>query len=50
MLFNLLMQAFAEEGAQFSTLFTGTENRAQRIYLRAGMRPVRQFTLMSLSL
>ena len=49
-LFNLLMQAFAEEGAQFSTLFTGTENRAQRIYLRAGMRPVRQFTLMSLSL
>ena len=46
-LFSLLMQAFAEEGAAFSTLFTGTENPAQKIYLAAGMRPVRSFTLMT---
>ncbi len=45
-LFNLLMQAFYEEGAAFSTLFTGTDNRAQRIYRAAGLRAVRQFDLM----
>ena len=49
-LFTLLMQAFAREGAAFSTLFTGTENHAQKIYLAAGMRPVRHFMLMSKSL
>lgn len=49
-LFTLLMQAFAQEGAAFSTLFTGTENHAQKIYLAAGMRPVRHFMLMSKSL
>ena len=49
-LFTLLMQAFANEGAAFSTLFTGTENHAQKIYLAAGMRPVRHFMLMSKSL
>ena len=49
-LFNLLMQAFVEEGARFTTLFTGTDNRAQRIYLRAGLRPVREFALMELPL
>ena len=49
-LFTLLMQAFAQEGAAFSTLFTGTENHAQKIYLVAGMRPVRHFMLMSKSL
>ena len=46
-LFNLLMQSFAQRGAKFSTLFTGTENHAQKIYRRAGMAPARAFTLMS---
>lgn len=45
-LFNLLMQEFIAEGAAFSTLFTGTDNHAQRIYLRAGFRPVRTFAVM----
>jgi len=49
-LFNLLMQAFVEEGAQFSTLFTGADNHAQKIYRNAGMRPVRQFSIMSIDL
>ena len=49
-LFNLLMREFALEGAQFATLFTGTDNHAQKIYRSAGLRPVRTFTLMSLSL
>ena len=49
-LFNLLMQAFVEEGAAFSTLFTGTDNHAQKIYRNAGMRPVRQFSIMTLDL
>ena len=46
-LFNLLMEAFVARGAAFSTLFTGTENHAQRIYRNAGMEVVRAFTLMS---
>ena len=49
-LFNLLMQAFVDEGAAFSTLFTGTDNHAQKIYRNAGMRPVRQFSIMTLDL
>lgn len=49
-LFNLLMQAFVEEGAQFSTLFTGLDNPARRIYEGAGMRPVREFHLMTMHL
>ena len=49
-LFNLLMQAFRDEGAQFTTLFTGMDNHARRIYESAGLRPVRAFTLMTLSL
>ena len=49
-LFHLLMQAFVDEGARFSTLFTGTDNHAQKIYLQAGFRPVRQFCTMSMDL
>lgn len=49
-LFHLLLQAFREENAQFCTLFTGFENHAQKIYLRAGMRPVRRFDLSTLPL
>ncbi len=48
-LFHLLMQSFVDNGSQFSTLFTGTDNHAQRIYLGAGMQPVRQFSLMTLN-
>ena len=47
MLFNLLLQAFREEGAQFTTLFTGMENPAKKIYTEAGLRPARAFTLMA---
>lgn len=49
-LFNLLMRAFVEEGAQFSTLFTGETNFAQKIYRRAGFDIVARFTSMKKSL
>jgi ribosomal protein S18 acetylase RimI-like enzyme len=49
-LFNLLMDAFVREGAAFSTLFTGLENHARKVYERAGMRPVREFSLMAMPL
>ncbi len=45
-LFNLLMQEFIAEGAVFSTLFTGNDNHAQRVYLRAGFRIARRFVIM----
>ncbi len=46
-LFNLLMQEFIACGAAFSTLFTGKENHAQRLYLRTGFQVVRRFAIMS---
>jgi ribosomal protein S18 acetylase RimI-like enzyme len=46
-LFDLLMQEFVLEGAAFTTLFTGAENHAQRIYTRAGLRVVRRFAVMT---
>ena len=49
-LFNLLMQAFVKEGAAFTTLFTGADSHAQKVYRRAGLRPVREFALMALTL
>ena len=49
-LFNLLMQEFIREGAAFSSLFTGENNHAQKIYLRAGFRPVRRFAIMKKNL
>ena len=49
-LFNLLMDEFVREGARFSTLFTGLDNHARKVYERAGMRPARQFNLMSMAL
>lgn len=49
-LFNLLMQAFVKEGAAFTTLFTGADSHAQKVYRRAGLRPVREFALMALDL
>ena len=45
-LFNLLMQEFIAEGAAFSTLFTGREAHARRVYERAGLRVVRGFAIM----
>ena len=45
-LFNLLMQVFITIGASFSTLFTGKENHAQRLYLRTGFKVVRKFAVM----
>lgn len=49
-LFHSLMREFIDEGASFSTLFTGEDNPARRIYLGAGFRIVRRFALMSKSL
>lgn len=46
-LFNLLMQEFICVGARFSTLFTGEENHAQRLYLRAGFSVVKRFSALS---
>lgn len=47
LLFHMLMRAFVEEGAAFTTLFTGAENHAQQIYLRAGLSVVRTFAVMA---
>jgi len=46
-LFNLLMKEFIAEGAIYSTLFTGSENRAQNLYVRTGFRIVRRFSVMT---
>lgn len=46
-LFNLLMQAFLERGASFCSLFTGAENHAQKIYLRAGLRVTSRWAVLS---
>ena len=45
-LFNVLMQEFIAQGASFSTLFTGDDNHAQKIYRRAGFDVVRCFAVM----
>jgi len=45
-LFNDLMGEFIRVGAAYSTLFTGTQNHAQRLYLKTGFVPARQFTIM----
>lgn len=49
-LFNDLMGEFIKVGAEYSTLFTGTENHAQRLYLKTGFRPARHFAIMNKSL
>lgn len=49
-LFNLLMKEFVDEGAAFCSLFTGAENHAQKIYLRAGLRITSRWAVMSLPL
>ena len=45
-LFNMLMVEFKKVGAGFSSLFTGTENHAQKIYRRAGFEPRAQWAVM----
>lgn len=45
-----LMREFVAEGAQFTTLFTGETNFAQKIYRRAGLRPVARFDGMTKAL
>ncbi|MGI6215023.1 MAG: GNAT family N-acetyltransferase [Christensenellales bacterium] len=45
-LFNLLLDAFQKEGAQFVSLYTGAKNPAQKIYLRAGLKPAARFAAM----
>lgn len=45
-LFNDLMGEFVKVGAAYSTLFTGTENHAQRLYLKTGFAPARYFSIM----
>ncbi len=45
-LFNFLMQEFVAEGATFSTLFTGDDNHAQRMYLKTGFHVARRFVVM----
>ena len=45
-LFNDLMCEFIKVGAAYSTLFTGTENHAQRLYLKTGFKPARYFAIM----
>lgn len=49
-LFSDLMGQFVRVGAAYSTLFTGTENHAQRLYRRTGFTPARHFTIMSKTL
>jgi len=45
-LFNDLMCEFIKEGAAFSTLFTGVDNHAQRLYKRTGFEVRRTFAIM----
>ena len=49
-LFNDLMGEFIKIGAAYSTLFTGTDNHAQRLYLKTGFRPARYFAIMKKTL
>ena len=49
-LFNDLMGEFIKVGAAYSTLFTGTENHAQRLYLKTGFRPARYFAILKKTL
>ena len=45
-LFSMLLREFQLEEASFCSIFTGIDNHAQKIYLRAGLRPVRTFAVM----
>jgi GNAT superfamily N-acetyltransferase len=45
-LFCRLMKSFSDIGARFSTLFTGEENPARKIYERTGFQPVKTWAVM----
>lgn len=45
-LFSMLMKSFKDIGAKFSSLFTGQENPARRIYERTGFTPVKTWAVM----
>ncbi len=47
LLFYRLCQAEKEAGSQYMSLFTGTDNRAQKIYLGAGFQVRRTFSLVT---
>ncbi len=49
-LFNLLLKEFIAQRADFCTLFTGRDNPAQRLYLRAGLRIMAHFAVLSIPL
>lgn len=46
LLFYRLLQREKEVGSRYMSLFTGSQNHAQRIYLTAGFRVVRTFAIM----
>ncbi|WP_058302064.1 GNAT family N-acetyltransferase [Gorillibacterium timonense] len=46
LLFHKLCEAFQQIGANYMSLFTGSQNPALRIYEKAGFRTVRQFAIM----
>lgn len=45
-MFCVLCEESKKNGAKFMTLFTGADNRARNIYLYAGLRIARSFTIM----
>ncbi len=45
-IFNDLMSEFIHLGARFSTLFTGVDNHAQKLYLHTGFTVKRTFAIM----
>lgn len=45
-LFFKMCEAFQQAGAEYISLFTGSENPAKRIYERAGFQTVKRFAIM----
>ncbi len=46
LLFNDLMREFVAEGAAFSSLFTGVDNHARRLYEKTGFHAARRYAIM----
>ena len=47
LLFSRLCQAEKEAGSRYMSLFTGSDNHAQKIYLQAGFQVRRRFSVMT---
>ena len=47
LLFSRLCQAEKEAGSRYMSLFTGSGNHAQKIYLQAGFQVRRRFSVMT---